>query len=235
MQVIRALLDWPLGSTALLPSAAMMYNMLGEAEGEAGLEAARATMARAYATPGARVHWYGKAGCSVKRKIGHVNITAGTRSEACRRLDAVAPGARFATPCSALIIPPEADLGRFLRWCAGVSELLAQASQGSMPAEVAIVMGSDSDLPNMAPAARVLQDFGVPCSVSVVSAHRTPERMFEFARTAHLQGCKVRRKPPSPCAVCNINAHLVMSRPRTEGSFHSTHKEHESTGLCDRS
>jgi phosphoribosylcarboxyaminoimidazole (NCAIR) mutase len=52
-------------------------------------------------------------------------------------------------------------------------------------------MGSDSDLPLMAPAARVLKDFGVSCSVTIVSAHRTPERMFEFARTAHTAGCKV--------------------------------------------
>ena len=52
-------------------------------------------------------------------------------------------------------------------------------------------MGSDSDLPLMAPAAQVLKDFGVSCTVRVVSAHRTPERMFEFARAAHLQGVKV--------------------------------------------
>ena len=111
VQVIRAVLDWPLGSTALLPNAALMYNMLGEAEGEAGLEVARATMARAYATPGASVHWYGKAGCSVKRKIGHVTVTAGTRSEACRRLDAVAPGAPRAAAAAAALLHVMAQRG----------------------------------------------------------------------------------------------------------------------------
>lgn len=65
-------------------------------------------------------------------------------------------------------------------------------------------MGSDSDLPLMAPAAQVLQDFGVSCSVRVVSAHRTPERMFEFARAAHLQGVKVR-----PC--CDFQGASAMT------------------------
>ena len=51
----------------------------------------------------------------------------------------------------------------------------------------------------MSPAAQVLTDFGVNCSVSVVSAHRTPERMVEFARNAHLHGIKVRPFIASSC------------------------------------
>jgi hypothetical protein len=74
---------------------------------------------------------------------------------------------------------------------AGARKLLAGNATVQLPAEVAIIMGSDSDLPMMAPAARVLKDFGVPCSVTIVSAHRTPERMFEFARKAHTTGIKV--------------------------------------------
>jgi hypothetical protein len=57
--------------------------------------------------------------------------------------------------------------------------------------QVGIIMGSDSDLPTMKAAAQVLQEFGVPCEVSVVSAHRTPERMTEYARGAHARGIKV--------------------------------------------
>ena len=52
-------------------------------------------------------------------------------------------------------------------------------------------MGSDSDLATMRAAAEVLQDFGVPCQVTVVSAHRTPQRMMDFAQGAHLNGVKV--------------------------------------------
>lgn len=51
-------------------------------------------------------------------------------------------------------------------------------------------MGSDSDLPVMRQAADVLREFGVPFEVTIVSAHRTPERMFEFAKNAHLRGVK---------------------------------------------
>jgi 5-(carboxyamino)imidazole ribonucleotide mutase len=56
---------------------------------------------------------------------------------------------------------------------------------------VSIIMGSDSDLPVMQKAADMLTDLGVPFEMTIVSAHRTPTRMFEFARQAHLQGIKV--------------------------------------------
>ena len=93
LQALRAILSWPLGSVDLLPACTFMYNLLGQADGEEGLELARQTMARAYKTPGAAMHWYDKEGCQRKRKIGHVNIIANGRPEACRRLDSVAPGA----------------------------------------------------------------------------------------------------------------------------------------------
>lgn len=64
------------------------------------------------------------------------------------------------------------------------------ASTSGDGAEVAVIMGSDSDLPTMRAAAEVLRDFGIRCRVTVVSAHRTPERMVEFARNAHRQGVK---------------------------------------------
>ncbi len=52
-------------------------------------------------------------------------------------------------------------------------------------------MGSDSDLPTMSEAIAVCEEFHVPCSVAIVSAHRTPERMVEYAQTAHQRGLKV--------------------------------------------
>jgi 5-(carboxyamino)imidazole ribonucleotide mutase len=52
--------------------------------------------------------------------------------------------------------------------------------------KVAIIMGSDSDSPVMKDAAAVLKEFDVPFEYTIISAHRTPERMYEFARTAHL-------------------------------------------------
>jgi len=56
---------------------------------------------------------------------------------------------------------------------------------------VGIIMGSKSDLPVMEEAIKILKELGVPVEVSIVSAHRTPERMFEYAKTASSRGIKV--------------------------------------------
>ena len=56
---------------------------------------------------------------------------------------------------------------------------------------VGIIMGSESDLPVMRKAADILQEFGVPHEITVVSAHRTPERLFEYASGAHARGLRV--------------------------------------------
>ncbi|MEM9992065.1 MAG: 5-(carboxyamino)imidazole ribonucleotide mutase [Bacteroidota bacterium] len=60
-----------------------------------------------------------------------------------------------------------------------------------MPAIVSIIMGSDSDLPVMRQAADILKSFDIPFEVTIVSAHRTPERLFKFAQQAHERGIKV--------------------------------------------
>lgn len=56
---------------------------------------------------------------------------------------------------------------------------------------VSIIMGSDSDLPIMHQAAQILDQFGIAYEIDIVSAHRTPERMVEFAQNAHGRGIKV--------------------------------------------
>lgn len=56
---------------------------------------------------------------------------------------------------------------------------------------IGIIMGSKSDLPIMQQAADVLNQLGVPYEMTIVSAHRTPERMFDYAKTAHTRGLKV--------------------------------------------
>ena len=57
--------------------------------------------------------------------------------------------------------------------------------------KVGIIMGSKSDLPVMEPAAEVLSDFKISYEMTVVSAHRTPERMMEYAQTARDRGLSV--------------------------------------------
>lgn len=56
---------------------------------------------------------------------------------------------------------------------------------------VGIIMGSDSDLPIMQAAADILKEFDIPFEITVVSAHRTPERMVSYAKVARGRGLKV--------------------------------------------
>jgi len=64
--------------------------------------------------------------------------------------------------------------------------------RNSSPAPlVGIIMGSDSDWPTLQAAAAVCTEFGVPFEVRVVSAHRTPDDMARYARTAHRRGLRV--------------------------------------------
>ncbi|KJH72375.1 5-(carboxyamino)imidazole ribonucleotide mutase [Aliterella atlantica] len=57
--------------------------------------------------------------------------------------------------------------------------------------QIGIIMGSDSDLPTMQDAIAVCTDFNIQCEVAIVSAHRTPGRMFDYAQSAHQRGIKV--------------------------------------------
>lgn len=57
--------------------------------------------------------------------------------------------------------------------------------------KVAVIMGSTSDMPVMQEAIDVLKGFDIEVEVDIVSAHRTPEKMFEFGKTAHEKGIQV--------------------------------------------
>jgi 5-(carboxyamino)imidazole ribonucleotide mutase len=56
---------------------------------------------------------------------------------------------------------------------------------------VGIIMGSDSDLPVMQEAIDILESFDIQIEVDIVSAHRTPEKLFEYSKNAHKRGVKV--------------------------------------------
>ena len=73
---------------------------------------------------------------------------------------------------------------------------MSQATRGDAPSGgarplVGVVMGSDSDLPVMRAAVEALAEFDVPCEVRVLSAHRTPAEMLDYARTATARGLRV--------------------------------------------
>lgn len=57
--------------------------------------------------------------------------------------------------------------------------------------KVAVIMGSTSDLPVMQDAIDVLKDFGIDVEIDIVSAHRTPEKMFDYGKNAHKRGISV--------------------------------------------
>lgn len=56
---------------------------------------------------------------------------------------------------------------------------------------IGIIMGSDSDLPTMKDAIAICEEFNISSEVAIVSAHRTPERMVDYAKSAHERGLKV--------------------------------------------
>lgn len=59
------------------------------------------------------------------------------------------------------------------------------------PVRIGIIMGSDSDLPVMREAADILAEFGLPYEMTIVSAHRTPKRLYDYAETAVARGLRV--------------------------------------------
>ncbi|KAH9619304.1 hypothetical protein KSS87_022095 [Heliosperma pusillum] len=157
-QHLRAVVGLPLGDSSLKTPAAIMYNILGEDEGERGFFLAHQLMRRALNVPGASVHWYDKSDIKKQRKMGHITITGVSMS----------------------IV--EAQLKSLL-----TGEKLEDAASP----RVGIIMGSDSDLPVMKEASRILSLFGVSHEVRIVSAHRTPEMMFSYAKSARERGVQV--------------------------------------------
>ncbi|KAJ3693866.1 hypothetical protein LUZ60_009346 [Juncus effusus] len=158
-QHLRAILGLPLGDPSLKTPAAVMYNILGEDDGESGFKLANDLIKRALTIKGASVHWYNKPEMRKQRKMGHITIVGPSKRDVKSRLN--------------LLLQNDPSINK-----------------ESVP-RVAIIMGSDSDLPVMKDAAEVLSSFDIPFELTIVSAHRTPERMYEFAISAKERGFQV--------------------------------------------
>ncbi|KAH3672419.1 hypothetical protein WICMUC_004255 [Wickerhamomyces mucosus] len=118
---------------------------------------------KALETPGASVYLYGKT-TRFERKMGHINIISSSMKESERKLSFIL----------------------------GETQTFEETETEATPKPlVSIVMGSDSDLPVMSKAADILKQFNVPFELSIVSAHRTPYRMVQFANEAVDRGIKV--------------------------------------------
>ncbi|KNA14780.1 hypothetical protein SOVF_104580 [Spinacia oleracea] len=155
-QHLRAVVGLPLGDPSMKTSAAVMYNILGEDEGEPGFFIAHDIMRRALALPGASVHWYNKLEMKRQRKMGHITI-----------------------------------VGSSMGIVEGHLKSLLKEDKSDVSVQVGIVMGSDSDLPVMKEASRILNMFAVAHEVRIVSAHRTPDLMFSYATSACERGIQV--------------------------------------------
>ncbi|TYI08733.1 hypothetical protein ES332_A09G021300v1 [Gossypium tomentosum] len=159
-QHLRAVVGLPLGDPSMKTPAAIMYNLLGEDEGEPGFKVAHQLIARALEIPGATAHWYDKPEMRRQRKMGHITL--------------VGPSVGVLEARQKSMLREE-----------------GYENRNEVAPRVGIVMGSDSDLPVMKDAARILNMFGVSTEVRIVSAHRTPELMYSYASSARERGIQV--------------------------------------------
>ncbi|KAI9509125.1 Phosphoribosylaminoimidazole carboxylase [Russula earlei] len=172
---LRAILSIPIGPTTLKVPSAAMLNLLGASS---DMHELTEFVEFALSVPGASVHLYGKAEYRKGRKMGHITLTADSDAEIRARLRELLqrlPGDKSAT-----------DIDLHAPAAPGLNSGLSHKQP-----LVGIVMGSDSDLPVMLPAAHILDRFGVPYELTIVSAHRTPDRLVEYARSATPRGLRV--------------------------------------------
>mmetsp|Transcript_33383 Transcript_33383/g.64529 ORF Transcript_33383/g.64529 Transcript_33383/m.64529 type:complete len:587 (-) Transcript_33383:226-1986(-) len=162
-QHLRCISGMKLGSCSMSMPYAMMLNVLGDETGT--VAGTYAPLVNAFQVPGAGVHFYGKDGIRKGRKLAHATVVAKTLSELFAKADQIIPGAS--------------------------KPFQTNTEKKAKKPLVGIIMGSDSDLPTMKAAADMLEAFDVPYELSIVSAHRTPRRLFSYAQSALGRGLKV--------------------------------------------
>ena len=182
---LRAILGLPIPEESLQfinrDTYSVMLNILGGTQWDSHLQVAQ----RALSIVGASIHLYGKGEARPGRKMGHITILASTMHEAQTRLE----------PLINLVDQTRAARKRGLSDRIQTStnchnQALVEATLAASPV-VAVTMGSDSDRSMLAPGIGLLRELKIPFSVTITSAHRTPERMFQFAKVSASQGIKV--------------------------------------------
>ncbi|KAL1294381.1 phosphoribosylaminoimidazole carboxylase, chloroplastic isoform X2 [Arachis ipaensis] len=114
-QHLRAVVGLPLGDSSLKTLAAIMYNILGEEEGELGFRLAHQLIRRALIVPGASVHWYDKPEMRKQRKMGHITIVGNSLGNIESDLATIVEGKRLddksaVTPRVGIIMGSDSDL-----------------------------------------------------------------------------------------------------------------------------
>ena len=169
-QHIRAICGLGLGSPGAHGPAAMV-NLLGTGPRRT---ARLLGVAEALADPAVHLHLYDKREVFERRKMGHLTAL-GTTTDL-----ALASGRRGAD---------DAPLGR--RHDEDGGRPMTEGSKGDGPVVVGVVGGSRSDFPTLEAAVAVLDELGVRSELKVVSAHRTPDRLFRYAEEAAGRGIRV--------------------------------------------
>jgi len=158
---LRAILDMPIPQSALrLREPSIMLNILGGKTPDSHIQVAK----RAQESPNASIHLYGKGDARPGRKMGHITITAPTLAEAEREIQ---PLIDFVDEQKGKALGPRID----------------PSSNREEPL-VAVIMGSDSDLPVLRAGLEILQKLEVPFTTRITSAHRTPDWLREFSKNA---------------------------------------------------
>ena len=175
------------GSTSLLTPTttnAIMLNILGGPTPTSHLLAFRAALT----IPGAKIHLYGKGSGRPGRKMGHITLVAPTMEEAENKIQSLinivdAIRAHRSDP------PTTTSHDSILSTARRLS------TSRSFPHKpkplIGITMGSDSDLPTLTPGLSLLDSLNIPYEVTITSAHRTPDLMLSYARTASARGLRV--------------------------------------------
>lgn len=133
-------------------------------------------MNMAIAAPAGALHMYGK-DSKPGRKIGHITVIGSSLSEA----------EALIAPLIAVADDIRAERKGLPRTTSILSSLVPAAARPL----VAVTMGSDSDLPVLKPGLALLTTLAIPYHVTITSAHRTPQRMTDFAASAASKGFKV--------------------------------------------
>ncbi|KAL8655812.1 MAG: hypothetical protein Q9210_000653 [Variospora velana] len=184
---LRAILGLPIPrrSVKLLTTNtnAIMLNVLGGSGPKSHLK----IIDEAYKVPSARIHLYGKGDARPRRKMGHVTVVADSMDEAASQIE---PLVQLANLIRAEKLKPQSKATRKEGQETDDEQQQNHPTKSESPL-VAVTMGSKSDSSVLAPGIKLLEQLGVPTTVTITSAHRTPEKMTKFAQDAAAGGIKV--------------------------------------------
>ena len=191
---IRAILDLPCPKPVMKCRFAMMINVIGEGN---DMDNTKEIMVNALSVPDAAVHWYAKKESRLGRKMGHITVTAESLQSLFDRVQIISERDSFILRPyinelqTVVVVQSKHEK---INYDNNEKEKEMEDNQcmsnprSASPPRISIIMGSDSDLIYMRDAASLLDTYKVPYELTIVSAHRTPTRMYSYAQNAVERG-----------------------------------------------